>query len=163
MIPLYCENDQWHALFTRRAERVDAHSGQVSFPGGLIETDDSGPEQAALREAQEEIGLHPGDVDILGRLNPTRTITRFLVTPIVGTIPWPYDFSLNRSEVARVFGVPIPWLADPDNLEMRKYKLTSFGPSFDVHFFKPYDNELIWGATGRIVVNLLNELRQIQL
>ncbi len=162
MIPLYFHDDQWHALFTRRAERIEPHSGQVSFPGGLIESDDTSPEQAALREAHEEVGINPQDVEILGRLMPTWTITRFLVTPIVGIIPWPYELELNQNEVARAFGVPLNWLAEPANLEMRKYKLTRFGPSFHVHYFKPYEDEVIWGATGRIVVSLLDELRQIQ-
>lgn len=160
LIPLYYHDSQWHALFTRRAERIEAHSGQVAFPGGMIESDDSSPEQAALREAQEEVGIRPQDVDILGRLKPTRTITRFFVTPIVGTIPWPYELRLNQSEVAKAFGVPLSWLAEPANLELRKYKLTRFGPSFNVHYFKPYDDEVIWGATGRIVVSLLGELQQ---
>jgi len=160
LIPLYYHDSQWHALFTRRAERIEAHSGQVAFPGGLIESNDSSPEQAALREAHEEVGILPQDVDILGRLKPTRTTTRFFVTPIVGTIPWPYELRLNQSEVAKAFGVPIRWLAEPANLELRKYKLTRFGPSFDVHYFKPYEDEVIWGATGRIVISLLGELQQ---
>ncbi len=162
LVALYFDDGQWHALFTRRAERIEPHSGQVSFPGGLIESDDTSPEQAALREAKEEVGIRPQDVDILGRLKPTWTITRFLVTPIVGTIPWPYQLHLNQSEVARAFGVPLRWLCDPGNLEMRKFRLTRFGPSFDVHYFKPFSNEVIWGATGRIVVSLVSELQQIQ-
>jgi 8-oxo-dGTP pyrophosphatase MutT (NUDIX family) len=162
LIPLYLHEGQWHALFTRRTERVEAHSGQVSFPGGLIEPDDSSPEEAALREAFEEVGIQPGDVELIGRLYPTWTITRFVVTPIVGTIPWPYELRLNRAEVARAFGVPLGWLANPDNLDMRKFRLTWFGPSFDVHYFKPYDDEVIWGATGRIVASLLDELHQLE-
>jgi 8-oxo-dGTP pyrophosphatase MutT (NUDIX family) len=127
----------------------------------MIEADDSSPEQAALREAQEEVGIDPADVDVLGRLRLTKTITRFLVTPIVGTIPWPYKLEINHNEVARAFAVPLPWLCDPANLELRKHKLTRWGPSFRVHFFQPFDGEVIWGATGRIVVSLLEVLRQI--
>jgi 8-oxo-dGTP pyrophosphatase MutT (NUDIX family) len=161
LIPLYFHADQWHALFTRRADRIEPHSGQVSFPGGMIESDDANPEEAALREASEEVGIKPGDVDVLGRLNLAKTITRFLVTPVVGTIPWPYELDINHNEVARAFGVPLTWLSDPANLELRKHKLTRWGPTFRVHYFKPYDDEVIWGATGRIVVSLLEELQQI--
>lgn len=161
LIPLYYQDGQWHALFTRRAERIEPHSGQVSFPGGMIESGDSSPEQAALREAYEEVGIHPEDVAVLGRLPLARTITRFLVTPIVGTIPWPYQFEINHNEVARAFGVPLSWLSNPANLELRKHRLTRWGPTFRVHYFKPYDNEVIWGATGRIVVSLLEELKQL--
>lgn len=127
----------------------------------MIESNDSSPEEAALREAYEEIGIHPSDVDVLGRLRLARTITRFLVTPIVGTIPWPYELDLNHNEVAKAFGVPLSWLSEPTNLELRRHKLTRWGPAFKIHYFKPYDDEVIWGATGRIVVSLLEELKQI--
>lgn len=127
----------------------------------MIESIDSSPEEAALRETYEEVGIHPSDVDVLGRLRLARTITRFLVTPIVGTIPWPYALNINHNEVAKAFGVPLTWLSDPTNLELRKYKLTRWSPTFKVHYFKPYDGEVIWGATGRIVVSLLEELKQI--
>ncbi|HEY71429.1 MAG TPA: CoA pyrophosphatase [Anaerolineae bacterium] len=161
LIPLYWHDDEWHALFTRRTDHVEEHRGQVSFPGGMIEAEDLNHEQAALREANEEIGIHPQDVDILGRLKPTRTITHFLITPILGVIPWPYELRCNPNEVASTFGVPLQWLADPANLELRKYKPSEHGPLYEVHFFKAYQGEVIWGATGRIVVQFLKVLREV--
>ncbi len=161
LIPLYWHDDQWHALFTRRTDDVEEHRGQVSFPGGMIEAGDLTYEQAALREAYEEIGIRPQDVDILGRLEPTRTITHFLITPILGVIPWPYELRCNPKEVASAFGVPLQWLADPANVELRSYKASDTGPLFEVHFFNAYQGEVIWGATGRIVVQFLKVLREV--
>jgi 8-oxo-dGTP pyrophosphatase MutT (NUDIX family) len=158
LIPLYLHDDTWHLLFTRRTDTLDAHRGQVAFPGGAIEEGDEDPVQAALREACEEIGLHPHDVEILGALDPLSTVTQFYVTPIVGVIPWPYDFRINREEVANVFGVPLPWLVDPGNLEIRPWNPSTGGSSIEVHFFQPFEEEVIWGATARITLRLLDLL-----
>jgi 8-oxo-dGTP pyrophosphatase MutT (NUDIX family) len=158
LVPLYQDADRWHVLFTRRTESVDSHRGQVSFPGGRIEVDDAGPEAAALREAQEEIGLSPDTVDVLGTLDSLLTVTQFLVTPVVGVIPWPSSLRLNREEVAVAFGVDLDWLADPANLEVRQRQLIVPGPSVPVYYYRPYENEVIWGATARIMLDLLDAL-----
>jgi 8-oxo-dGTP pyrophosphatase MutT (NUDIX family) len=158
LVPLYQDADRWHVLFTRRTESVDSHRGQVSFPGGRIEVDDAGPEAAALREAQEEIGLSPDTVDVLGTLDSLLTVTQFLVTPVVGVIPWPSSLRLNREEVAVAFGVDLDWLADPANLEVRQRQLIAPGPSVPVYYYRPYENEVIWGATARIMLDLLDAL-----
>ena len=85
LIPLYQEHGDWNLLFTRRTDSVDVHAGQISFPGGQIEDADVSIVATALREAQEEIGLNPEDVETLGQLNPLYTVTQFLVTPVVGS------------------------------------------------------------------------------
>lgn len=156
LVPLYQDRGRWHVLFTRRTENVDSHRGQVSFPGGRIEEDDAGPRDAALREAQEEIGLSPEDVEVLGELDSLLTVTQFLVTPVVGVIPWPYTFQLNGAEVATAFGVDLEWLVDPSNLEVRQRQPLSPGPSVPVYYFRPYKDEVIWGATARITLDLLD-------
>ncbi len=158
LVPLYQDADRWHVLFTRRTESVDSHRGQVSFPGGRIEIADAGPEAAALREAQEEIGLSPDTVDVLGTLDSLLTVTQFLVTPVVGVIPWPSTLRLNHEEVAVAFGVDLDWLADPDNLEVRQRQPLVQGPSVPVYYFRPYEDEVIWGATARITLDLLDAL-----
>jgi 8-oxo-dGTP pyrophosphatase MutT (NUDIX family) len=158
LVPLYQDEDRWHVLFTRRTENVDSHRGQVSFPGGRIEEYDSGPEAAALREAQEEIGLAPKDVVLLGRLDSLLTVTQFLVTPVVGVIPWPYSFHLNGEEVATAFGVDLDWLVDPSNLEIRQRQPLVPGRAVPVYYFRPYKDEVIWGATARITLDLLDAL-----
>ncbi len=163
LIPLYQEDGDWKLLYTRRTDSVDVHAGQVSFPGGQIEDADVSIVATALREAQEEIGLNPEDVETLGQLNPLFTVTQFLVTPIVGVIPWPYPLRTSPTEVARTFGVPIRWLADPGNLEVKEREPPVPGRSIRVYYFKEYEGETIWGVTARITVNLLQMLDAISL
>jgi 8-oxo-dGTP pyrophosphatase MutT (NUDIX family) len=158
LVPLYQDHGRWHVLYTRRTESVDSHRGQVSFPGGRIEVHDAGPVQAALREAQEEIGLAPESVEVLGRLDSLLTVTQFLVTPVVGLIPWPTTFHLNSVEVVTTFGVSLDWLSDPDNLEVRLRRPLVPGPSVPVYYYRPFQDEVIWGATARITLDLLEAL-----
>ncbi|MCH8875996.1 MAG: CoA pyrophosphatase [Chloroflexi bacterium] len=155
LIPIYQEEGHWKLLFTRRTDSVDVHAGQVSFPGGQIEASDGTAISAALREAEEEIGLNPADVDTLGQLNPLFTVTQFLIHPVVGFFPWPYSLTPNPSEVARTFGVPIDWLSDPKNLEVRERRPMISGPNVRVYYFKEFEGETIWGVTARITLNFL--------
>ena len=111
-MPLVETENGWHILYTRRTERVESHKGQVSFPGGGCDAGETEPEQTALREAQEEIGVDPASVRVLGRLPNMITITAFRVTPVVGVIHWPAVFRLGEAEVERVFTIPLSWLAD---------------------------------------------------
>ena len=154
LLPLYQQAGEWHLLFTRRTDTVENHQGQVSFPGGVMEAGE-GPEEAALRETYEEIGVPPQAIQVLGRLDPLLTVTQFLVTPVVGRIPWPVELHLNRREVARVFGVPVRWLAQPANLQMHLHQAFAPGPPIPVYSFRPYEGEVIWGATARITLNFL--------
>jgi 8-oxo-dGTP pyrophosphatase MutT (NUDIX family) len=158
LIPLLRVADEWHILFTRRNTTLAEHSGQVAFPGGRSEPGDASPEVTALREAYEEIGLAPEDVHILGRLNDFITITNYAVTPIVSRIPWPYEFTIQREEVSRVFTIPLAWLGDPLNHEVRRRPLPLLGSHVDVIYFQTYDGELLWGATARFTLTLLNIL-----
>ena len=156
LIPLLHKKNAWHILFIHRtANQHDPHSGQVAFPGGASESSDLTPEATALRETQEEIGLNPKDVQILGQLNDHLTITSYQVTPIVARIPWPYPLNPARDEVSRIFTIPLDWLADPDNHEVKKRKLPHPYPSIPVIYFKPYDKEVLWGASARFTIGLL--------
>lgn len=158
LIPLFIQNDAWHVLFTRRNNNLPEHSGQVAFPGGRVEENDHSSEETALRESYEEIGLCPQQVRILGRLNEFITITNYLVTPIVGAIPWPYDFHLENREVSRIFSIPLKWLADPANHEKRSRKISSNRPPVSVFYFQPYDGEILWGISARLMLRLIEVL-----
>ena len=158
MIPLARLNDEWHLVFTRRTEAVEHHKGQVSFPGGGCEIGESTPEQTALREAEEEIGLNPGNVRLLGRLNDVLTITHFRVTPVVGIISWPFDIQIEPVEVERIFTIPLFWLADPENWYEKNVTPSGVTRSFPVIYYHPYDGEILWGATARMTQNFLEVL-----
>lgn len=160
LVPFVRKGGDWHLVFTRRNVELPEHSGQVAFPGGRADPDDTSPEQTALREAQEEIGLDPADVHILGRLRDFLTITNYCVTPVVGVIPWPYRFHLAHQEVSRVFTIPLDWLADPRNHEIQQRTLPPPFEPLPVIYFRPYDGEVLWGASARLTLNLLNILKQ---
>lgn len=159
LVPLIWDEDQWHLLLTRRTEMVANHKGQVSFPGGSAEPGDAGPEETALREAYEEIGLLPRDVTILGRLSSRPTVTNFVITPVIGRVRWPYEFRLSQEEVGRVFTIPLDWLAQPQNREERPRVLPGVGRVENVIHFRPYDGEILWGASAWIAMDLLRALR----
>lgn len=158
LVPLLQEENGWHILYTRRNSTLAEHSGQVAFPGGRSEPGDRTPEATALREAHEEIGLPPGSVHILGRLNDFITITNYAVTPVVGHIPWPFDMVVQHEEVSRVFTIPLEWLSNPLHHEVRKRSLQPLSGHVDVIYFQHYDGELLWGATARFTLTLLNVL-----
>jgi len=158
LIPMIRKDSDWHLIFTRRTDTVESHKGQVSFPGGGCNDNETQAEQTALREAQEEIGLNPLDVRILGRLNDLATITHFRVTPVVGIIPWPYEFHLSRDEVSRVFSIPLNWMAQPSNWDEFNFTPEGMQRAFPVVTYQPYDGEVLWGASARITQNFLEVL-----
>jgi 8-oxo-dGTP pyrophosphatase MutT (NUDIX family) len=158
LVPFLQVEGDWHILFTRRTDSLVEHSGQVAFPGGRAEPEDNSLEETALREAHEEIGLIPASVRILGRLDSFVTITNYILTPVVGCIPWPFPIRLEENEVYRVFTVPLSWLADPANHETRPRPLPAPFPNIQVIYFHPYDGETLWGVSAQIMVNLLKIL-----
>jgi 8-oxo-dGTP pyrophosphatase MutT (NUDIX family) len=158
LIPFVCLKEAWHLVLTRRTETVEHHKGQVSFPGGRCEADESRPERTALREAYEEIGLDPQSVRILGRMNDSLTITHYQVTPVVGVIPWPFQVRLQPAEVDRIFTIPLLWLADPANWDEQPVSPPGASHPFPVLKYHPYDGEILWGASARITHNLLAAL-----
>ena len=154
LVPLTYVNDEWLLLFTRRTDRVQSHKGQVSFPGGACDEGETTPEQTALREAEEEIGMHPADVKVLGRLSQLITISSFRVTPVVGVIPFPYAFKVANIEVARVFTIPLMWLSDRNNY----WEFFLRDSERSLIAYHPYDGELLWGATARMTVSFLKTI-----
>jgi 8-oxo-dGTP pyrophosphatase MutT (NUDIX family) len=161
LIPLIRWNEGWQLVFTRRTDRVEHHKGQVSFPGGGCDSDESTPEATALREAWEEIGLKPEHVRLQGRMNDYLTITRYRVTPVVGVIPWPYIFKLEPAEVERLFTIPLPWLADHANWDEQPITPDGVLRPFPVIRYHEYDGEILWGATARMTQNFLRVLELV--
>ncbi len=143
-------------LLTLRTAHLKAHAGQVAFPGGRIEPADPSPEQAALREAQEEIGLDPSAVEILGRLPDYVTGTGYLITPVLGLLPGGLQLSPSPDEVAEIFTLPLATLLDPAAPERRSRMFRGRQRQFWVW---PHERHYIWGATAAILVHLASRLR----
>lgn len=154
LVPLVWHVQEWHLLFTRRTDLVESHKGQVSFPGGACDEGETTPEETALREADEEIGIRPTDIKVLGRLANLITISYFRVTPVVGVVKWPTVFRVGEHEVARVFTIPLEWLANESN----RWQFEIPGRNRSVIAYHPYDGELLWGATARMTVDFLKVL-----
>jgi len=149
LLPLLFKEEELHVLFTKRTQTVKVHKGQISFPGGVCDRHDKNLLATALREAQEEIGLKPEDVEILGALEPIATVTTgFQVHTFVGLIPYPYGFKPNGKEVAEILTVPLHFLADSKHWSRRAYQT---GDKTFVAYFISYENYRIWGATARIL------------
>jgi len=143
-----------HVVFAKRTEDVAHHKGQFSFPGGIVETWDGSRLETALREAQEEIGLPPSAVDILGTLDDTETrATQFVITPFVGMISQPVSYTPDGKEIERVLEVPLEALLDPANVRVEMWERD--GEVHPVYFYE-YNGETIWGATARILKQFLD-------
>ena len=153
LVPLFVRDGMLWVVFTRRTETVEHHRGQISFPGGVEEPEDEDLAATALRETQEELGILPEDVRLLGALSPIVTITDFAVAPFVGAIPQPYAFTPAESEIAEVIEAPLGALRDPAILETRVLQ----GRDEPVLFYH-HGPHVIWGATARILAELLEAL-----
>jgi 8-oxo-dGTP pyrophosphatase MutT (NUDIX family) len=143
-------------LLTQRTDHLRDHAGQISFPGGRIEPGDATTAAAALREAEEEVGLDAARVEILGELAPYDTVTGFRIHPVVGWITPPFELRLDQYEVADAFEVPLHFVVDP--LNHRRHSLRRGGLTRG-YYVLPYQGRFIWGATAGILVNFASLLR----
>ena len=155
LAPFYPTPDGPSLIFTKRTDHLDQHSGQISFPGGMRDPEDPDARTTALRETFEEIGVRPDDVEVFGRMNQEATTTGFSVAPFVGRIPYPYDFNLNAHEVERLIIVPLSHLLDPAFFDTEHYPWQ--GKRYLTYRYTFHD-DVIWGATARIVHNFLTLL-----
>jgi 8-oxo-dGTP pyrophosphatase MutT (NUDIX family) len=148
LVPLVERGDGLGLMLTRRAALLKNHPGQIAFPGGRQDATDPTPLAAALREAEEEIGLAPALVEVLGELDMHQTVTDFAVTPFVGLVAPGFRPVPDRAEVDEVFEVPLDFVLDPANLQIH-------GRAWQGHFRRyyviPYGPHYIWGATARML------------
>ncbi len=156
LVPVWLHAGDARLILTKRASGLKHHPGQIAFPGGKIEDGDGGPAGAALREAWEEIGLPPQQVEVLGELPAHETITAYGVTPILGLVRAAFDPVLQRDEVEEVFSVPLAHLLDPTHytIERREWRGV-----WRRYYAVPYGPYYIWGATARILRGLAERMQ----
>ena len=154
LVPLYPRGDELVAVFTERREDLRRHAGEISFPGGRQDFPDEDLRKTALREAEEEIGLAPADVELVGALPPTGTfVTGYRIHPFVGLIEPGHEWTMQETEVARIIELSLPELVA--GFEMKRLLRRGVPiktPTYTV------DGNLVWGATARIVQGLLERL-----
>jgi len=156
LVPLVNRSEGLTVLLTQRSADLPDHPGQISFPGGRVEREDPDVGIAALREAEEEIGLPRERVSLLGRLSDYETVTGYRVTPVVGWVEPPFEVRPDPIEVADVFEVPLAFLLEPSN-QQRHFRM--LGEIRRDYFAIPYGERYIWGATAAMLMILERTLR----
>jgi 8-oxo-dGTP pyrophosphatase MutT (NUDIX family) len=155
LVPVIDDGDEARVIFTRRTATLRKHSGQIAFPGGAIDPEDGSPEEAAMREAEEEIGLAPVFVEPVGRLPQYLAATGFRITPVLSVVQRGFELKLNPDEVDDVFEVPLSFLMDPSNHQTG----SRVWDGKERHFYQlPYEERNIWGITASIVRTLYERL-----
>ena len=159
LIPLIDRDGELNVLLTERSAALRHHAGQVSFPGGGMEDIDTNITATGLREAEEEVGIQPGEVSIVGYLSTMLTVTGFAVTPIVGLVESQFDLRIDPAEVQEAFEVPLDYLLDMRNVvhSEREYA----GVVYDTKTFY-FDGHQIWGATASILLNFREQLLTVK-
>jgi 8-oxo-dGTP pyrophosphatase MutT (NUDIX family) len=155
LIGLTAHRDEVRVILTQRTAALRVHAGQIAFPGGKIDARDRSPAAAALREAQEEIGLDPRHVEPLGYLDPYVTGTGFCIVPVVAKVAAPVAIRINPEEVAEAFEVPFAFLMDSANHALHHKEIEGKLRRFHA---MPYDGRNIWGVTAGILRNLYERL-----
>ena len=155
LVPLIDRAQGMTVLLTQRAEDLDQHPGQISFPGGRIEEIDHGPQAAALRETEEEIGLRSEFIDVVGRLADYETGTGFCIVPVVAVVRPGFKLQPSPAEVAEVFEVPLAFVLDSANHVRESAVLRGVERYF---YVLPYEDRRIWGATAGLLVDLAHRL-----
>jgi 8-oxo-dGTP pyrophosphatase MutT (NUDIX family) len=155
LIPVVDHGDLATVILTKRAETLRSHTGQVAFPGGRIDPEDGSPEQAAIREAEEEIGLRPEHVEIIGRMPDYVSGSGYRIAPVLSVVRPGFLLTLNRDEVDDAFEVPLAFLMDPLN-HSRASRF--WGDQKWFYYDMPYDGRRIWGVTAGIIRTLYERL-----
>ncbi|MDH6420813.1 8-oxo-dGTP pyrophosphatase MutT (NUDIX family) [Polynucleobacter sphagniphilus] len=156
LIPLVLQSEGLAVLLTQRTNHLRDHAGQISFPGGRMDEGDKDAIDTALRESQEEIGLSADHVEIIGCLPEYLTVSGYSVTPIIGLVKPQAEYVLDEFEVADVFEVPLCFLMNPENHQVRVWESAQGSRRF---YAMPYENRFIWGATAGMLRNLYHLLK----
>ena len=155
LVPLVNRGDGWSMVFSLRSDDLPVHGGQISFPGGALEEGEI-PEQAAIRETEEEVGISRDGIELIGRLDDLIARTGFVVTPFVGVIQPQDEYKIQPTEVVEVFEAPMSVLLHPDNPEIRYLEYRK--KTYPIYFYRHEAYE-IWGITGRILKSFLDLAR----
>jgi len=158
LVLLYFEDGEYKLVLNKRSDLVTDHKGEIAFPGGRMSEDDGSMLETALREAHEEMGIVPQDVEVLGELDDVATISNYRVSPYVGVIPSGYPFQPDSREVAEVLMAPLSALEDQTN--RRDETRVKDGEMFRTWSYA-YDGHLVFGATAAMVTNFLDLLRTV--
>lgn len=156
LVPLVERGAGLNLVLTRRAARLRHHPGQIAFPGGKQDPEDGSALGAALREAREEIGLDPAQVEILGHFDRHETVTHFTVTPFVGLVDPGFVPVADRREVDEVFEVPLGFVLDPGSFQIHGRRWQG---AWRRYYVLPYGPHYIWGATARMLKTLSDRMR----
>ncbi len=158
LVPVLATAGGADLLLTKRSSRLKHHPGQIAFPGGKQDDGDADAIAAALREAEEEVGLPRGHVDVLGTLPTHETVTGFLVTPVIGWIDQPFQIVPEPGEVAEVFRVPLVQVTDGSQFTVQSRRWRGSRRHYYTVPFGPY---YIWGATARILRGLTQRMETV--
>ena len=159
LLPVYYSQGQYYILFTKRTGTVKEHKGQICFPGGAYQEEDGTLVNTALRECAEEIGLMADEIEVVGELDDTVTVTSdYIVSPFVGFIPWPHALKVNEQEAEEIIEVPISALLDKGCLRQETKIIDSEAVT---SYFYHYQGRVIWGATARILNQFLDIFAQV--
>lgn len=157
LVPFHVVEGELNVILTKRSSALKHHPGQIAFPGGKQDDEDADVTAAALREAEEEIGLPRGNVQVLGVLPCHETVTSFIVTPVLGYVSQPFQVAPEPGEVDEVFSVPFRHLSDPRNYSVQSRRWQGRKRHYFTVPFGPY---YIWGATARILCGLAERISE---
>ena len=155
LVPLVVHEDGLNVMLTKRTDHLNNHGGQISFPGGRVDDSDRDALHTALRETEEEVGLHSKDIEIIGELDEYIVGTGYLVNPIIGVIEPPFELTLHEGEVAEVFEVPLEFVITPENMKRHAREFEGIKRHYFAITWAEY---FIWGATAGMLRNLSQRL-----
>ncbi|HVF59226.1 MAG TPA: CoA pyrophosphatase [Thermoanaerobaculia bacterium] len=154
LVPLFVQSGELWTVLTKRTDTLPTHRSQIAFPGGALDLGEDAW-AAALREAEEEVGIEPGKVLRLGQLDEVETPMGFRVVPCAGAVPYPYEARPNEAEIAEVFSLPLTAFANPRMMEDRTVKIDGVPRQLRIYHI---GNRQVWGLTARVLQNLLARL-----